>query len=52
MDFTEVFAPTAQQASLRVLLAHAAEHALELHQFDVATAFLNGELDDEEVVYV
>ena len=30
MDFTEVFAPTAQQASLRVLLAHAAEHDLPL----------------------
>jgi hypothetical protein len=52
VDFTEVFAPTAQQASLRVLLAHAAEHDLELHQFDVATAFLNGELDDDEEVYV
>ena len=52
MDFTEVFAPTAQQASLRVLLAHAAEHDRELHQFDVATAFLNGELDDEEEVHV
>eukprot|EP00892_Ulva_mutabilis_P000512 jgi/Ulvmu1/10461/UM063_0017.1 len=41
LDFDEVFAPTAQQASLRVLLAHAAQHDLELHQFDVATAFLN-----------
>ena len=52
VDFTEVFAPTAQQASLRVLLAHAAEHDLELHQSDVATAFLNGELEDDEEVYV
>ena len=52
VDFTDVFAPTAQKASLRVLLSHAAEHDLELHQFDVSTAFLNGELDDKEQVYV
>eukprot|EP00892_Ulva_mutabilis_P002676 jgi/Ulvmu1/12409/UM009_0059.1 len=52
LDFDEVFAPTAQQPSLRVLLAHAAQHDLELHQFDVATAFLNGELDESEEVYV
>lgn len=51
-DFEEVFAPTAQQATFRVMLAHAAEHGLELHQFDVATAFLNGELDPDDEVYV
>lgn len=51
-DFEEVFAPTAQHATFRVMLAHAAEHDLELHQFDVATAFLNGELDPEDEVYV
>lgn len=51
-DFEEVFAPTAQQATFRVMLAHAAEHDLELHQFDVATAFLNGELDPDDEVYV
>ena len=52
MDFSEVFAPTAQQAPLCVLLADAPEHDLGLHQFDVATSFLNGELDNNEQVYV
>ena len=46
------FAQTAQQASLRVLLEHAAEHDLELHQVDVATASWRGELDDDEEVSV
>lgn len=52
MDFEEVFAPTAQQATLRVMLAHAAEHDLDLHQFDVATAYLYGELAEQDEVYV
>ena len=43
MKFSEACAPTAQQASMRVLLAHSggsAEHGPKLPQFDVATAFL------------
>lgn len=49
MDFQEVFAPTAQQATFRIILAHAAAFDLELHQFDVETAYLNGGLEGEEV---
>ena len=51
-DVNETYAPTAQQATLRVLLALAAEMNLDLHQFDVATAFLNGELEEDEEIYV
>ena len=49
MDYDEVFAPTAQQATFRILLAEAAECDLDLHQFDVATAYLHGELGGDEV---
>ena len=34
-------------SSIRMLIAIAAIHNLELHQMDVKTAFLNGDLDEE-----
>ena len=49
-DFDEVFAPTAQNVTLRVLLATASSQGLEVDQLDVKTAFLNGELTEE--VYI
>ena len=50
-DFLDVHAPTAQSASFRILLAIAADNEyFTIHQLDVATAFLHGELDEE--VYI
>ena len=49
-DYSEVFAPTVQHSTVRVLLAIAAAKGWEVHQTDVKTAFLNGEL--EERVYI
>jgi hypothetical protein len=45
MDFTETFAPVAKSASIKALLALAAWHSLHVHQMDVETAFLNGDID-------
>ena len=47
VDYGEVFSPVARMAAIRSLLAFANAQDLEIHQMDVNTAFLNGELDYE-----
>ena len=46
-DYDETFCPVVRQESLRVLLALSVQHKLKLHQVDVTTAFLNGNLEEE-----
>lgn len=47
IDFTETFAPVVRYSSLRAILALAASGDYEVHQMDVKTAFLNGDLDED-----
>jgi hypothetical protein len=46
-DFFDTYSPVARLTTIRVLLTLAASHGLLVHQMDVKTAFLNGELDEE-----
>jgi hypothetical protein len=50
VDCDQTFAPVSTHACRRVLLNIAAAENLEIHQVDIKTAFLNGELEEE--VYV
>ena len=50
IDYGETFSPVVKFQSIRVLLALAAQYGLVLHQMDVVTAFLNGDLD--ETIYM
>jgi Reverse transcriptase (RNA-dependent DNA polymerase) len=47
VDYYETFAPVVRMESLRILLAIAANEDLEIHQIDVITAYLAGELEEE-----
>ena len=46
-DFFDTYSPMARLTTIRVLLSLAASHGLPVHQMNVKTAFLNGELKEE-----
>lgn len=46
-DYDETFCPVVRQESLRVLLTLSVRYGFKLHQVDVTTAFLNGNLEEE-----
>ncbi|GJR72475.1 zinc finger, CCHC-type containing protein [Tanacetum coccineum] len=47
IDYFDTYAPVACITTIRLFLAQAAIHNLMIHQMDVKTAFLNGDLDEE-----
>ncbi len=47
VNFEEVYAPMNKHTTLRSLLVIVTQQDLELHQLDVKTTFLNGELEQE-----
>jgi vacuolar-type H+-ATPase catalytic subunit A/Vma1 len=46
-DFFDTYSPVARLTIIHVLLSLAVSHGLLVHQMDVKTTFLNGELDEE-----
>ena len=46
-DFFDTYSPVARLTTIRVLLSLTASYGLIVHQMDVKTAFLNGELEEE-----
>lgn len=47
IDYNEVFAPVARGTTLRILLSIAGNRHYEVEHWDIASAFLNGELKEE-----
>ena len=47
LDYFDTYSPVTRISSIRMLIAITAIHNLEIHQMDVKTAFLNGDLDKE-----
>ena len=47
LDFFDTYSPVTRITSIRVLITIVVLHNLEIHQMDVKTAFLNGELEKE-----
>jgi hypothetical protein len=50
IDYNETFSPVSCKHSFRIIMALVAHYDLELHQMDIKTAFLNGDLD--EIIYM
>ena len=46
-DYDQTFCPVVRLESFRTLVALSVQHGLKIHQVDVTTAFLNGELEEE-----
>jgi len=47
IDYFDTYTPIAKIATIRLLIAIATIYKLVIHQMDVKTVFLNGELDEE-----
>jgi hypothetical protein len=50
IDYEETFAPVARYTSIRTIITLATSMGWKLHQMDVKTTFLNGEIEEE--VYI
>ena len=50
IDYKETFSPFSPKDSFRIIMALVAHYDLELHQMDIKTMFLNGNID--EAIYM
>ena len=46
-DFFDTYSPVVSLTTIRALISLAASYSVIIHQMDIKTAFLNGELDEE-----
>jgi hypothetical protein len=51
IDFDDTFAPVAQMESVRLLFVLAAQEGWRVHQMDIKSTFLNGDLKEEVYVH-
>ena len=49
VDYDEVYSPVVRYATVRYLMALSVKYNLDIDQMDAVTAFLQGELNDEEI---
>ena len=47
IDYEDTFAPVAKLNTIRVMIALATQHNWKIHQLDVNSTFLNGDLKEE-----
>lgn len=47
IDYNETYAPVVRYNSIRLLIAFAVQHNYRLHQMDVITAYLQGNIEEE-----
>jgi len=52
IDYFDTFAPVSKLASIRTVLAIAAARDFEIHQIDIKDTYLNGKLNQNEVIYM
>ena len=52
VNYFDTFMPVAKLASIQSVLALAARHDWEIHQVNVKSAYLNGEFEDAETIYM
>jgi hypothetical protein len=52
IDYFDTYAPVAKLASIRTVLALAAREDWEIEQRYIKSAYLNGELNEDEVIYM
>ena len=52
VDYFDTYSPVAKLSSIRLILALAACHDWEVESFDFNGAYLNGELSDEEEIFM
>jgi hypothetical protein len=51
IDYEETFSPTTKMSTIQLVLAMVTQFGWKVHQMDVKSAFLNGDLEEEVYMY-